>query len=266
LNIWGKNTDNITVSDCYFHDNYTIVLLFENDCANVKIINNRFERIAYLTNSFCIKVRGTNYLVSHNVLSDFGYGGIGVGNSYMNVVDTIPSYGIVERNNVFHTQEFRNNKQSWTLIDGGAIYIYTCNNGAVIRYNYVHDICGMGAVRGIYCDDGTTNCSVYGNIVMNIESSYGIDLRKSLVLDNLGLGKSNVNNKITDNYFNNKFRFEGRGDDSTSVKGRNYIVVEKGKEAPDMDTASLVETESDRIVHFTTRKIERKAKRMLRKK
>lgn len=266
ISIYGKATDNITVENCYFHDNYAICVMCENNCANSRVSYNKFERIGYLTNGFCIRVHGSNYQVDHNEISDFGYGAIAVGVTYMNTDQISPSYGVVERNHIYHTSAFKANKASWTLEDSGAIYLFTRNDGAVVRYNYVHGIAGMHDNRGIYCDDGTTNCSVYGNIVMDIENSYGIDLRKSLTLDNIKSGRSNVNNTIYDNIINNKLRFEGRGDDSSSHKGANLIVVGSDGEVPMMVTSSLVEDGADKIVKYSTRKIERKAKRMLRKK
>ena len=36
----------------------------------------------------------------------------------------------------------------------------------------------MGDNRGIFCDDGASNISIYGNVILNTPNSYCIDLRQ----------------------------------------------------------------------------------------
>ena len=104
----------------------------------------------------------------------------------------------------------------------------------------------MGSNRGIYCDDGTRGCSVFDNIVLDIENSYCIDLRRSSALDLLGVELvANVNNYMSNNIINGSFRFEGRKDDFTSVKSRNFILTDNSLPQPKVIIKDVVEKRAD---------------------
>lgn len=264
--IYAEETDNVTVKNCTFYDNYRDVINFANTCANVVVINNKFYNNGKgVVNSFCVVCRGGNYLIKKNEIRDFNYGAIGVGVWHKVAEGSKPSYGVVERNHIFYTTSYMADKSSWTLVDGGAIYLWTKNDGAVIRYNFIHDYEGMGSNRGIYCDDGSSNCTIYGNVILNIGNCYSIDLRRSLMLDKLNIGlKSNVNNHIYGNTFNNRFRFQGRIDESTSIKGGNTILVKEGMALPPIVEDNLVEESEDRFLNFNQGKWYKKGLRLVR--
>ena len=242
----GVKTDNIRVENCVFHDNYQNVVHLNNTCANAVVTNNLFYNNGKnVENNVCIVCRGSNYLIAKNEIRDFNYGAIGVGVYYKSAKNSLPSFGVVEKNHIYYTSGYIADRANWTLVDGGAIYLWTKNDGAVIRNNFIHDYEGMGSNRGIYGDDGTCNCSIYGNIILNIGTGYSIDLRRSLTLDNQNIGlKSNVNN-LYGNIFNNRFRFQGRAGDKSSVKGRNTILVAEGASSPHIVTDYLVEESKD---------------------
>ncbi len=264
--IYADKTDNIAVSNCEFHDNYLDVISLSNSCTNATIKDNRFYNNGKgVRNSFCIVCRGGNYHITKNEIRDFNYGGIGVGVWHNASKGSLPAYGVVERNHIYYTSEYIADKASWTLVDGGAIYLWSKNDGTVVRNNFIHDYEGMGSNRGIYCDDGTSNCSIYGNIILNIGNCYSIDLRRSLLLDKLNIGlRSNVNNRIYGNVFNNRFRFQGRTDDSTSFKGGNTILIEDENNMPRIIEDNLNKESDDKFETFNQRKWYKRGQRLVR--
>ena len=264
--VFADSSDNITIKGCTFHDNYRDVISFDNYSAGAVVKNNTFYNNGKgVINSFCIICRGGNYLIANNEIRDFNYGGIGVGVWHKAAEGSRPSYGVVERNHIYYTPSYIEDKASWTLVDGGAIYLWSKNDGAIIRHNFIHDYEGMDSNRGIYCDDGTCYCSIYGNIILNIGNSYSIDLRRSLMLDRLNIGlKSNVYNRIYGNTFNGPFRFQGRTDDSTSVKGGNTILAIEGIALPRIEEDNLVKESEDHVWDYNQRKWYRRGMRLVR--
>ena len=264
--IYADGTDNITVKDCEFHDNYRDVINFSNTCSNAVIKKNTFYNNGKgVLNSFCIICWGENYMIANNEIRDFNYGGIGVGVWYKASERNKPCYGVVERNHIYYTDAYKKNKCSWTLIDSGAIYVWTCNSGAVVRNNFIHDYTGMDSNRGIYCDDGTNNCSIYGNIVLNVDNCRAIDLRRSKTIENAPVGqRSNENNHIFGNVFNNDFLFEGRDDDSTSVKGGNTILVNSETSMPKMTVKNVVVESQDKISEYKEKVWYRRGRKLVR--
>ncbi len=264
--IYADKTDNIAVRHSEFHDNYLDVISLSNTCANVVIQDNRFYNNGKgVRNSFCIVCRGGNYHISKNEIRDFNYGGIGVGVWYKSSKGSLPAYGVVEQNHIYYTSEYIADKASWTLVDGGAIYLWSKNDGAVIRHNFIHDYEGMDSNRGIYCDDGTSNCSIYGNIILNIGNCYSIDLRRSLLLDRQNIGlRSNVNNRIFGNVFNNSFCFQGRSDDKTSFKGGNIILIKDASQLPPIVEDNLIIESEDSYEEYDQRKWYKRGLHLLR--
>lgn len=254
--IYGDDSDNITVENCEFYDNYKDVVNISNTCSNAIIRNNRFFNNGKgVMNSFCIVCRGGNYLISNNDISNFNYGAIGVGVWHGSAEGSRPCYGVVEKNHIYYTSDYIKEKADWTLLDGGAIYLWSKNDGTVIRNNFIHDYEGMGSNRGVYGDDGTSNCAIYGNIILNMGTGFSIDLRRSLTLDKLKIGlRSNENNTIYGNVFNNCFRFQGRGDDSTSIKGGNTVLVDNSSTVPSILEDNLVKKSRDKISVYNEEK------------
>ena len=264
--IYGEKTDNITVEKCEFHDNYKDIISLSNTCGNAVISRNQFhDNGKGVINSFCIICRGGNYKVFKNEIRDFNYGAIGIGVWHGSAKGSQPSYGVVEKNHIYYTPDYIADKANWTLVDGGAIYLWSKNDGAVIRNNFIHDYEGMGSNRGIYGDDGTSNCAVYENIILNIGSGFSIDLRRSLTLDKLNVGlKSNENNTIYGNTFNNRFRFQGRGDDASSVKGGNTVLLDVNGSKPRIEEENLIERSKDKVTVFDEKKWFKKGRRIIR--
>lgn len=98
-------------------------------------------------------------------------------------------------------------------MDSGAIYIFTQNDGAVIRNNYIHDYVGMKDNRGIFCDDGAYGFTITGNVIRNVPNSYSIDSRLCLNVETQAgsvVKKVNYNNIIRNNRVDGPVRFEKR--------------------------------------------------------
>lgn len=98
------------------------------------------------------------------------------------------------------------------LSDSGAIYISTNNQKCTVRFNTIKNIGGHGSNRGIFCDDGAYNLSIYGNIISKIENSYDIDSRNCT---NITYRKTpdkynfNTNNFIAYNICEKSIKVEG---------------------------------------------------------
>ena len=183
------------------------------------------------------------------------------------------SKGLVEHNIIYYTKDYLLNISQYGLIDGGAIYIATKNDDLTVRYNYIHDISGAGSNRGIYCDDGARNFSIYGNIILNVYNSNCIDARYDPVLENYDkMQKANINKVIKNNIMDGGLRIEGKPeDDNGCIKGSNFILYKEGirpsvkmvvnnVEYADEDTSLSYISTRDNVLVVT-----RKTRRELRK-
>ena len=114
-----------------------------------------------------------------------------------------------------------------SLIDSGAIYVWTQNRDLTIFGNYVHDIYGYHGNRGIFCDDGVVNVTVRNNLVLNIESSYPIDVRKYFKVawcKGSYVRKGNLGNKIEGNTVDGSCRLYVRKEDPGSSLKDNIVL------------------------------------------
>ena len=179
----------------------------EAGSVGAKVTNNTFTNCTLgMTNGFAIQMRSKDFLVSGNTISDFCYGGIGVG-IWAGTKTEDKCSGIVKGNELFLTPQFLSNTSQNTLMDSGAIYTWTRCDGITISQNYIHDISGMKDNRGIFLDDGTKNVTLSENKIERIENSYDIDLRwsetyKAKVPDH------NTGNRMFNNKTTGKVRFE----------------------------------------------------------
>lgn len=244
IDIANVSAKEITIANCLFYGIKSNVIRFLNS-PNSKFISNTIENNSLdgllidekstnslvkgncfqnngllMSNSFCVQCQGGDYQIVGNVFKDFGYGGIAVGLSHYYFGDA-KSCGVVEDNELFYTQEYAD--EALVPMDSGAIYLFTQNSGAVVRYNYIHSISGRKDNRGIFCDDGASNFKIYGNIIHDIENSYCIDSRlvpsSRLVNKNL---QTNVNNYVGENLLDGKVRYEYDHLSSSCSRGRDY--------------------------------------------
>lgn len=177
--------------------------------------------------TFCVCVRGQDYLVKNNDFCNFGYCAVAVGVFYADDIPT-KSCGVVENNRMYYTEEYISSIENYQVMDGGAIYVFTRNDQAVIRNNTIHDIAGRYQNRGIFLDDGAYGVEISGNTVYNIHNSYCIDSRRVKSFERVmnptsKAERTNINNSVFGNIVDGEIRFEPReGDDNGCYLGTNY--------------------------------------------
>lgn len=220
-----RNTNDVVVKSNFFKDCYGTAILSNSNSARTKVIDNSFESMGKgMWNTFCVQCSGAEHFISDNRIVNFGYGAIAVGEHYKEVGETNSS-GIIERNKIYYTDDYKKSVLDKTLMDAGAIYLWTKNNGEIIRYNFIRGYTGVYDNRGIFCDDGAFGFSIYGNIIQGIDNSYCIDSRRYMAAEN-SVGRTNINNKVYDNIIDGTIRFEGNEIDSNGCEyGSNYFLT-----------------------------------------
>ena len=246
-----SSSPNVLVENNLFSDCYNYGIQSDNDSRNTVIKDNLFMNMGKsMQNTFCIVCRGDNFHISGNKMTDFGYGGIGVGVWYKNAKNNLCA-GVVENNELTFTETYLANIAEYGIMDSGAIYVWTKNDGVIIRNNYIYNYSGAYGNRGIFCDDGAYNYQIYGNVILNILNSYCIASRReaSVEMSNTpgsGVVKSNVNNVIRDNIVDGDILFAGHEDKNNGcVKGANYILLRKDGKAPKNTIKNISNPEED---------------------
>lgn len=222
----GNNTDNIIVSNCTFTSCRRYGLLIQGG-TGARILHNSFFRMGLaLLNSFCIRVAATDFLISENTISDFGYGAIAVGTWWASPKPYTVS-GLVEANTIFYSPQWLGNILGHSLMDSGAIYLYTQMDDVNVRGNFIHHYTGARSNRGIFCDDGALNFTIEGNIILHTPNSFSIDSRRTLSVETNPRShteKVNVNNTIAGNVIDGNIRFEGRNNEANCQLRRNIFL------------------------------------------
>lgn len=252
-----SNSNNVVFENNKITNTLEDVLVFKDGCKNVWIKNNEFDNCGInLKQTFCVNCGDVDYYIGHNVFRDFGYAAIGVG-VLRNKESRNYSGGIIEHNEICFTPNFYANCWKYTLMDSGAIYTWTQNDNVVIRYNYIHDYSGAGDNRGIFCDDGASNISIYKNVIFNISNSYCIDSRQ--VVDYNTRYKNNANNFIYGNVVDGSIRLMGYTDEDRHViKGVNYVLVKPDDKPIENKLENLEMGEDDRVISDPKSKIIKK--------
>ena len=179
-----------------------------------------------INNSFCIRSAGKNIYIAHNTLKDYGYGGIAVGTWWASPKKMVNT-GIVEHNYLFYTDAYMEQWQNHSLMDSGAIYLYTQCDNMQVRYNFINNYNGAYLNRGIFCDDGALNFRIHSNIVTNIANSFAIDSRRTLGIEKDPKSHTptvNINNRIYGNIISAPIRFEGRNANANCMLGTNLLL------------------------------------------
>ena len=198
-------------------------LTFNGGCKNVRVTNSHFENCGTgLGNTVCVRCNGAEYYIANNTFCNFGYSAIGVGLWYGHEKKH-DVRGIIEHNEICFTENYFVHREKYTLMDAGAIYVWTQNDDAIIRYNYIHNYGGMRFNSGIYCDDGASNCKIYGNVVLNTPD--GCSITSRMVKDLKPTFKNNANNFMAYNVVDGAVVFSGYDEeDRHCVKGANYVL------------------------------------------
>ena len=228
-------TDNLYFHNNYVTDNYEWGIVSLSNSSNTVVENNFFENNGTgLSYARCVTCFGKDYYVGHNIFKNFGYCAISVGTPYGTMMEN-PAKGIIEYNNIYFDQEYFSNAWKYTIMDSGAIYVWTQNENCIIRYNYVHDYTGMRQNRGIYCDDGASGVKIYGNIVMNIPNWHAIDSRRVPNTEKANnkisfSERNNLNNVILYNITDGTINLVGREqEDNGCMKGGNVFLSRNGE-------------------------------------
>ncbi len=218
----AKSTNNVVFGRNLVSKTCGNELLFYNGCQNVFVSRNKFNKCGMsLGNTFCIICHECNYSITDNVFCDFGYCAIGVGVWHGHKKSKY-SGGIIERNELYFGPDYFANSWKYMMMDSGAIYVWTQNDNAIIRYNYIHDYSGAGDNRGIFCDDGASNVKIYKNVIINTPNGYSIDSR--MVKDQRSEFSNNANNLVAYNVVDNGIRFIGyEGENRHCLKGVNFL-------------------------------------------
>ena len=216
-------SDNVIIDKNSFINTYGYEINIGGGSAPVRVTDNRFKKCGLkLGNTICVTCSEAEYYIAGNTFVDFGYCAIGVGLWHGHKKKHL-SKGIVEHNEMYYTPSYFNNKEKYTLMDGGAIYAWTQNDDVIIRYNYIHDYTGMGDNRGIFCDDGASNIKIYGNVILNVPNSYCIDSRRIKDYEN-GF-ENNANNFVAHNIIEGSVRLQGYNKNGRhTLKGANYVL------------------------------------------
>ena len=242
------NTANVNISDCAFYNNRTTAIYSGGGCKNVHITHCFFENNSTgWNNTFCINIKGKDFLVAHNKFKDFAYGAIAIGEHGND--KKVKVSGIIEENEIYYTPRYYENYKLHTLMDSGAIYLWTQNDDVHICRNNIHDNIGMKDNRGIFCDDGASNFRITDNVILRVPNSYSIDSRKVKDFNPYGF-KNNANNYIAYNIVDNGIRFMGYGSEERHCrKSKNYVLLPHGQKLnKEMKYEDLELNEKDEIV------------------
>lgn len=174
---------------------------------NCRINYSRFVGVGWqMVNNCNVKVQGRGVQVCNNLFEDFTYIGIGIGTHFKS--DNPGADGVICKNELYSSEKFREGAPRM-LIDAGAIYCWTRNNGITICDNYIHDISGPHGNRGIFADDGSVNVTICRNLVIDVKCDYAINLRRvKRITWHAGtkIKRVNVGNKVFDNTYNGRAR------------------------------------------------------------
>lgn len=199
-------TDNLYVNNCKFNGNYGTCIDVSPGCNNAKIYNNIFNDNGKGWNNYhVVLAAGSNFMISNNRFCDFCYSAIGVGIWYKQHKTTQVS-GIITNNEIYYSEEYKNSSPKHTLMDSGAIYLWTQLDDVIIKENYIHDITGVCDNRGIFCDDGAKNVKLLDNLILRINNSYCIDLREVPYVKEY-VSDCNTGNQCVGNVVDGKIRF-----------------------------------------------------------
>ena len=224
-------TNNTVIEGNRFQDCYLHGIFSAHSSKKTTIIGNTFDSMGKaMSNTLCIACKGADFVIRDNILKNFGNGGIGVGLWYLEEKKRDCS-GEITNNELFYTDSYIADKIQYCLMDGGAIYLWTKMDGVCIRHNYIHDIEGMFANRGIFCDDGAYNFDIIGNVIVRIGNSYCIESRRVKKVEEQsspgsGISHSNVNIAIADNIVDGRIKFIGNESvsDNNCYMGSNFYL------------------------------------------
>ena len=237
----------------YIHHCFRSGVVSDNRSADTRVQNNRFEDCGLsLDMTSCVDCAGTDYYVADNSFRNFGSRAISAG-VYFKSEKVCRSSGIVERNVINYDSRWLDNAKEYTLMDTGAIYLTTFSDDAVIRFNRIFDYTGMKDNRGIFCDDGASGFTIYGNVVTGIRNSYSVDARRMLSMEFLTGGrKVNTDNFLGSNVLEGPVRFEGRLLKGNCRKDTDYLLCPEGEILPELELSGVSVSSADVKLYYAS--------------
>ena len=218
-----EGTDHFRLHDNAFCRGALNQVYVDKTSDDARIERNRFiENGLLMTNDPIVDCKGSHFLVRGNYFEDFSYSAIGTGLHFTDTAGLVTS-GVIEKNEICLSERYRQAPMR-SLIDGGAIYVWTQNKDVTIRENYIHDIAGPHGNRGIFGDDGVVNLKIVDNTVLRVRGSYAIDVRR---VHRVGRRKEsairqvNIGVVIRDNTYDGRVRIHVRKNDPDSYLGEN---------------------------------------------
>lgn len=218
-----QNKAELYVNECHF-EKLSKGAIFSSVDTSCEIYNNTFVDTGLSRNNYnCIEALGYHHIYN-NCFTDYGYCGIRVGYIKKVYPKDFVCEGIVEHNILKQSEEYFSSKaRFFVLMDTGAITTDDTIKNAIIRYNKIINFVGRGANRGIFCDYGTSNVTVYGNIIENTPNTYAIDAYYSSNEFQGDEKKSGINKVIFHNITDNSILLEGSPlvEDNGCILGHN---------------------------------------------
>ena len=222
-----ENTDHFHLRDNEFRDGALNQVYVDKTASGARIEGNRFFRNGLLmTNDPVVDCKGRDFLVGNNYFEDYSYSAIGAGLHFTDTAGLVTS-GVIEKNEICMSEGYRQAPMR-SLIDGGAIYVWTQNKDLTIRENYIHDIAGPHGNRGIFGDDGVVNLKVCDNTILRVRGSYAIDVRRVHRVGrrkNSAIRRVNVGIVVRGNTYDGRVRLHARRDDPGSFIGDNILTA-----------------------------------------
>ena len=221
-----ERTDHFRLRDNVFKEGALNQVYVDKTASDAQIERNRFIHNGLLmTNDPVVDCKGSGFLVRDNYFEDFSYSAVGAGLHFTDTCGLVTS-GVIEKNEICMSESFRKPPMR-SLIDGGAIYVWTQNKDLLVRENYIHDIAGPHGNRGIFGDDGVVNLHVCDNTVLRVRDSYAIDVRRVHRVGrrkNSAIRRVNVGIVIRGNTYDGRLRVHVRKNDPDSYIGENTVV------------------------------------------
>ena len=253
-------SNDVIIENNVFTDCYESGINSYNSSERTIVKGNSFYMMGKrMSNSFCVSCHGPEFIVDSNTFLDFGFDGIGAGESHRNHPEK-KSYGLIQNNTLSYSSEYLLDVANYTIMDSGAIYLRTRNDGVVIQNNYIYDITGMYENRGIYCDNGAYGFSLIGNIVTGISNSNCIASRRDASgeesrMQGSGIVATNVNNVVKNNVVDGGIQFVGNEKpDNGCVFSYNFLLLGEGEEMPINSIKNILDEEGLVVLTHTGEK------------
>jgi len=221
-----ERTDHFRLTDSNFREGALNQVYVDKTASDARIERNHFIHNGLLmTNDPVVDCKGGEFLIRDNYFEDFSYSAIGAGLHFTDTCGLVTS-GVIEKNEICMSDSFREPPMR-SLIDGGAIYVWTQNKDLLIRENYIHDIAGPHGNRGIFGDDGVVNLHICDNTVLRVRKSYAIDVRRVHRVGwrkNSAIRRVNVGIVVRGNTYDGRLRLHVRKNDPDSYVGENIVL------------------------------------------